>query len=133
MDKGALLAPSRFRFTVESDVQAYGDQWYRYDELSIITRPGRELIELEQEMGSSVADVFRGFRAGTTMGEMYASWLALRCMGNPVKLDDYNPIVHLMEWAKGEPDPEGKEPASGEAPTTSTTRPVSLPTLPVTE
>jgi hypothetical protein len=134
MDKDAMLAPSRFRFTDPDDIAAYGDEWITYDELSIISRRSKELVALEIEAGGSLAAIFNGLRAGTTFGEMGAAWLGLRCAGKAVKFAEFDPIVHLMEWEQiPEGEVTGKSSASDEAPTTSTTPPVSLTSLPAVE
>lgn len=133
MDKDSLIKASRFRFTDPSDVEAYGSDWYVYNELAVINRPAREVMELEQEMGISVARAFTSFRRGETIGELAACWLALRIAGKSFSFRDFNPIVHLAEWEPIEEEEQGKETASPEASPTLPTEPVSLPTLPSTE
>jgi hypothetical protein len=133
MDKESLLKAVRFRFTDSTDVETYGSDWYVYNELGIINRPAREVMALEQEMGISVARAFTSFRLTETIGELAACWLALRLAGKSFSFQEFNPIVHLVEWEEIPEEEQGKGIASPEASSTLPTEPVSLPSLPSTE
>lgn len=136
MNRDDLIAPMEFRFTTDGDVEAYGDGWYRYDELAICSQPARALIPLEVEMGSPLAEVMEGFRRDSAFGDMAACWLALRFADRYVPWATFNPRVKLVEWRKAVD--EGKEPAEG-SPSEGSPQPellppppdtVTLPTLP---
>ena len=76
MDRDALLPPMRFRFTHPEDVAKYGDGWFVYDELGILSRPGRTNIKAEATIGSPLADVMRAFRVNHPAAKIFVAWIA---------------------------------------------------------
>jgi hypothetical protein len=109
-----LLPPSRFRFTDDADVAAYGDGWWTWDEAALLALPGRDLIALEAAVGMPVAGVIDSFHRRETLGIMAAQWIALHRASHPVKWDDFNPITLAAEWDEVPPAPLD----SGESPPT---------------
>lgn len=130
MDKDALIKGLRFRFTEADDVQKYGSDWHVYDELAIVRQPARVLMGLEIQMGTSVADVFKGFRRSTTLGELAAVWLALRLEGKEFAFSEFDPMIHTLAWEEIPDEELGKETRSTEPSPTQETATVSLPIMP---
>jgi hypothetical protein len=97
----SLLRPARFRFTEDADKAAFGDGWRTYDEAKIVRLPARELIKIEEELGTSVVDVIRGVRSESMLGYLAATWIVLHLedpdLAGPY--DAYSPVVLLAEWA----------------------------------
>ena len=139
MDKQSLLKPVEFRFTTPEDIEKYGADWYRYDELAICSLSARTLIELETEMDTPLASVMDGFRQDSVFGALAASWLALHMTGKRIPFAEFDPLVMLLEWRIASVVEPGKEPAGGSDPVDSlppeSPRPptdtVLLPTMPV--
>ena len=115
-----MLPPSRFRFKVEDDVAAYGDDWRIWDEEAIFALPGRELIALEAALGMPLPAVVDSFHARETLGLMAAMWIALHLDGHPVKWDDFDPIAWETTWEKIPAAPL-EDPDSTESPTAHST------------
>lgn len=128
--KDALIGPMEVRFTEPADVEKYGADWYTYDELAIVTRPARELVALEMELGVPLASVLDGFRASTVLGDLAAAWLAYRAAGNALPFAEFNPAIMLAEWRKVD---LGKEPSSPPVSDTPAPDVVRLPTSPPAE
>jgi len=104
------LPPAWFRFTDPEDQGKYGENWYRYDESAIMRKRGRDLVALENDLGMPLVSALNGFRESSTLGDLAATWLALREV-DPARagdFDEYNPITTLLEWTAASPEPEGK-------------------------
>lgn len=145
MDRNFLLPPHEVRFTEPADVEKYGADWYVYDELAIVTRPARELVPIELEIGAPLTTAMDGFRESSVFGDSVAAWLAVRAAGKDIAWADFEPAIMLAEWRQ-QPMPQsiaswnipGKEAAedsapADSAPTTTATESmdiVRLPTMP---
>ena len=94
------LPPMGFRFTHESDIAAYGDQWFTYDETEIMLLPVEELIFLEESTDAVLVDIMNGIRASSVLGELCGSWIALRMHDEKLagEFKDYRPMVKWIEW-----------------------------------
>lgn len=143
--------PMEFQFTDPSDVAVYGDRWYSYSEPDLIRRRGRDLIELEAEIGIPLPDVMNGLRVSAAMGVLGAAWIGVRDFDEKLAgdFDDFNPLTMTITWrpaAVGEgkaesvtevatplrPD-DGSPPASSVRETSDPTDIVALSTLPIAE
>lgn len=155
MNKKALLAPLQVRFTEPADVELYGDDWFTYDELMLVTTPARDLMRLEAQLGLPLVDVMAGVRASSVLGDTAAAWVALHQAGRDVPWESFTPAIMLAEWRKApEPvadedpkdpgvvslptpedlvseAPEFLETAPDSAPTSSDTAPVDTVVLPI--
>lgn len=102
------LPKTWFRFTDEEDQGKYGDRWYCYDESALMRSRGRELVELENELGMPLVAAMNGFRASTTLGDLAVTWIGIRSVDSARagEFDEYNPLVHMIEWTPVNPDPE---------------------------
>lgn len=103
MREEQLLAPYWFRFTEPDDMEKYGKDWYLYDETALIRLPARVLVAYEQALDVPIPEIMNGMRQGSILGNWGATWIALRQAGRDVKLDDYSPVVALVEWTTGDP------------------------------
>jgi len=92
-----LLPPLRFRFA-EDDRETYGDGWTVYDESAIARLPARELIEIERQIGMSVATMIVRARANMTDANLAAMWLSCRLAGSDRPFAGFEPLVLLTEW-----------------------------------
>jgi hypothetical protein len=108
MNKKALLAPLQVRFTEPADVEQYGDGWFTYDELALVTTPARDLMRLEAELGVPLVDVMRGVRESSVLGDTAAAWVALRQSGADIAFEGFSPAIMLAEWRKA-PEPAADE------------------------
>lgn len=108
MREEQLLAPYWFRFTELDDVEKYGKDWYLYDETALIRLPARTLVAYEQALDVPIPEIMNGMRQGSILGNWAATWIALRMAGRELKLDDYSPVVALVEWTTD--DPHANEP-----------------------
>jgi hypothetical protein len=139
--RDSLIEPLQVRFTEPEDIEKYGADWYVYDELMFVTKPARELIPLEMEIGAPLATVMDGVRESSVFGDTAAAWLAMRAAGQAVPFAEFNPIIMLAQWRKMPKGEPGKAPAEDSAPAdsapTSTGTPatdvVTLPTSPPVE
>jgi hypothetical protein len=147
MEKHEALPAIEMKFTDPADVEKFGEDWYTYDEKSLITRPARELMVMEHALGIGLFDVMNGVRARTVLGDTAAAWIAVREKDPELAGDfnEFNPVTMLIIWrGKGKapaapedlPDPElTPKPLESEATseTSETTPPVILHALPETE
>jgi hypothetical protein len=119
----------QFTFTNAEDARAYGTRPFLYDEYSLVAKPMRELAELEDEIGMSMADMLNGVRDSRARADAAATWVAMRVDGwdDLPPFSEYNPHTMMIEWAPASEELLGKsEPAdTPERPTT-----VTLPSLP---
>jgi hypothetical protein len=106
MDKTALLKPLQIRFTEPADIEAYGDDWHTYDELDLVTRPARDLIRLEAEIGITLVDAMRGVREDSALGNTVCAWLAVRAGGSNVAFAEFSPAIMLAQWRTRPEDEE---------------------------
>lgn len=112
MKKESLLAPLEFRFTAEADIAQFGPGWHDYDEAAIVTQPARTLAALEAELGEKLVKVMNDFRQDGALGNLAATWLALRLErqrhGKPlIPFAEYSPTIMLTEWrVADQPDTE---------------------------
>lgn len=98
MNRDALLKPLQVRFTEPADADAYGSDWWTYDELALVTMPARDLIPLEAELGITLVDMMSGVRASSVVGDTAAAWIAIRMAGQPLPFDKFSPAIMLAEW-----------------------------------
>jgi hypothetical protein len=117
--KDNLMKPLQVRFTEPDDVAAYGDDWYLYDELALVTRPARELMALEMEIGAPLTTVMDGVRESSIFGDTAAAWLAMKAAGSDVPFARFNPVIMLAEWRVLPVAEPGKAPAEDSAPADS--------------
>jgi hypothetical protein len=96
----SLIKPIRFRFTDPEDVARWGDRWYVYDEGAIVRTPARELVALEQELGMTVISAMNGFRDDSVLGNLAATWLAVRAVDPELAgpFDDFTPLIMLINY-----------------------------------
>lgn len=145
MQEKSLLAPIRFRFVDEADVARWGAEWYVYDEGAIVRAPARDLVALERELGMTLISAMNGFRDDSVLGNLAATWLAVRAVDPKLAgpFDDFTPLIMLINYEsvpdeaevdegkdEGTPPPLGwtsNGPPSDPPPT------VVLQTLPVVE
>ena len=126
---------SRFRFEHPDDIERFGGEWIIYDEHKIAELPARELIPWEIEMMTPLIDVMNGMRAGSVMGDLGATWLALKVRAlaggdQAPAFAEYNPFTMLLDWEPA-PEDEGKEEApDSQSPAPTPRLTVVLPTLP---
>lgn len=131
---------SRFKFEHPDDIKAYGDDWIVYDEHAIAELPARELVALEVAMVTPLVDIMNGMRAGSTMGDLGATWVALKMRERagadaPPDFAEYDPHTMLMDW-EPVPDEEpgkGSEAQASQSPVPTRTRTAALPILSVVE
>jgi hypothetical protein len=129
------LRPLQVRFTEPADVEEYGDGWFTYDELAILTTSARELIEIEQQIGVALPRVLDSIRAEQVFGDLASAWIAVRASGNPVPFDRFSPMIMLADW-RIRPDDETESPGKSSPPGTGGSgQPdtVSLPIMPPVE
>jgi hypothetical protein len=123
----------QFTFTTESDVKAYGAGPHLYDEYQIVALPARTLVELETATGITAAAMLNGVRISSAMGDLAATWVALKLAGGDGLPDfaDYNPAVMTIEWAAAPAVEPGKD--EGPATMSAESDVVTLQTLPRVE
>lgn len=124
MDKSGVIAPLQVRFVDPEDIEKYGDDWYTYDELDIITTPAKTLMLLEGEIGAPLAQVMDGVRESSIFGDTAGAWLALRFAGKSVKFSEFNPAIMLAQWRS---KPAEEAPGKAEGPEIQTPAPVKRP------
>jgi hypothetical protein len=93
-----LLVPYRFRFTDDADIKLYGDEWFVYHEAEIVRLPSRTLVAYEMATGLPLPDIMNGIRANSVLGNLAASWVALRLAGKDVAWADYSPLITFTVW-----------------------------------
>lgn len=116
MEKDSLIPAMEVRFTEKVDTDIYGDQWFTYDEVAILSLPARDLIRLEVAMGSPMPSVMKAFRTDSAYGNLCAAWLAVRQSGNDIAFTEFNPIISFAEWRakeSGDESDPGKASTSG--------------------
>jgi hypothetical protein len=133
MRNPAAIKPMDVRFLAPEDIEKYGDEWFTYDELAIMTMPARELIDLEREMDMPLVGVMNGFRESSVLGDTGAAWIAMRLAGRTTPWEKFDPAILLAEWRVS--PGKAPEPASGssDSNTPEVTDMVVLPTMPVAE
>lgn len=114
-----LLPPLRFRFHPD-DREAYGDGWTVYDEGLVARLPVRELIEIEQHIGMSVATMIVRARANMTDANLAALWVARRAAGDDRPFEGFEPLVLLVEWEPVLATADADPPASDSSTSPST-------------
>lgn len=106
MDKEALLRPIQVQFA-EQDRETYGADWYTYDELALITRPARDLIRMEAEIGITIVDAMTAVRQDAALGDTFAAWVAVRASGSNVAFLEFSPSIMLASWRAAPVDEAG--------------------------
>jgi len=124
-----LHVPRRFRYRDPDDVAAHGDRWWVWDEAAVLGLKGRELVAIEEVVGS-VIRVLRGIRADSTLATMAAMWITMHRAGHTVDWDTFDPIVFATEWEQAPPDPldGGEAPAADSDSSTVPTENAASPT-----
>lgn len=93
-----LWAPRRFRFVESEDVEAYGGDWWVWDEVALTRLRGREMIALEEAVGMKLLAIIQGLRSDDTAAKLAAMWIAMHRGGHKTAWKDFNPMVHLASW-----------------------------------
>lgn len=93
-----LSSPRRWRFTEPADVEAYGDQWWRWDPAAVSRLPARQLIAIEEAIDIPWVTVIAAQRARTTLGVLAALWISMQQAGTTVPWGEFNPLVFTTEW-----------------------------------
>jgi len=101
-----LWGPSRWKFTAEDDVAAYGDRWWTWDEVALSRLKARRLIEIEETIRLRFVDLIEKVHDKSTLGQLAALWVSMHVAGHPVAWDDFDPTVFTTVW----------EPVSDETP-----------------
>lgn len=102
------LDPIWMRFTDPDDAGKYGDRWYVYDESAIMRMRARAQMEIEGELGFPLASMMNGLRHSTALGELAATWLAVRAidLARAGDFDDFNPLLSMVQWSVVDPAPK---------------------------
>lgn len=124
-----LLAPFRFRFTDPTDVAAYGDGWWTWDESEITGLRGREIIALETAVDMPLVAIIQGMHNDATLATMAAMWIALHRGGHAVNWEQFDPIVLAVDWERvpAAPLDSGEAPAPDSDSSTTETPPTESP------
>lgn len=104
MREESLMAPMRFQFTEPGDIERYGDGWWTYDEAQLVRLPAREQVRLEVEIGIPLVNVMDGCRRDSVMGNLAATWLAVRAVdaGLAGPFAAWQPCVMLAVWERAD-------------------------------
>ena len=122
MDKDSLLDDMEVQFA-EEDRAAYGDGWYTYSELAIITMRAHDLMKLEAQIGVPIAAVMDQFRTDATFANLAAAWIAT---GHQTPFKDFNPMIMQADWRTRDVE-AGKSPS---LPVSSASEIITLDTAP---
>lgn len=93
-----LWEPSRWKFTAEADVAAYGDRWWTWDEPAVSRLRARQLIEIEETIGMRVVDVVQRMHDKETVGILAALWISMHVGGHTVPWAEFDPFVFTTVW-----------------------------------
>ena len=126
-----VLPPITFRFA-EADREAYGDQWYTFDEAQLSGLRARELMAIDAELcadlGLNIITALEAFLRAENAGSLAVMWLALRLDGQGVKLADFDPLPMLAEIKTVKPEGDAEPEADADPPVTpSSDSPATTP------